>query len=165
MADPNDPRKGLVFDGRVAEDFKLSSGTWVHVGGLRVEIISAAAPVLQDVVVCGQDRDAIGLLVWLSVPGCQQVCSHGGQHNGAPELASCIDVRRHLRDRIRARNKEQPGTSTRIARLLVLTEPPSIDADEITDKGYVNQRAVLERRANLVEELFADPEPDGVIVM
>jgi len=134
LADPDRPEKGVVFDGRVAEDFKLSTGTWVHVGALRIALIAAADPLIQDAVITGHDRDEVGALVFLS------------------PASKDADVRSRLREAL----KRLSGTSsTRIARLLVMTEPPSIDANEITDKGYLNQRAVLERRAALVEKLYA----------
>jgi feruloyl-CoA synthase len=143
LADAADPAKGLVFDGRVAEDFKLSSGTWVSTGAVRVKLIAAANPLIQDAVITGHDRDEIGALVFLS-PAAKGV---------APEA-----LRAKLAEALRALAAEG-GSSTHPARLLVMPEPPSIDANEITDKGYINQRAVLERRATLVEKLHgADPE-------
>jgi feruloyl-CoA synthase len=140
FADSNDPAKGIVFDGRVAEDFKLSTGTWVSVGGVRVQLIAACNPIVQDAVITGHDRDEIGALVFLS-PAAQGM---------APEA-----VRAKLAEGLRTLAAEGGGSSTRPARLLVLREPPSIDANEITDKGYINQRAVLEHRAALVERLYA----------
>ncbi|MDQ5847918.1 MAG: feruloyl-CoA synthase [Pseudomonadota bacterium] len=142
FADPADPAKGIVFDGRVAEDFKLSTGTWVHVGALRVSLIAAGDPVIQDAVITGHDRHEIGALVFLSA--------------AAKDLSAA-----ELRDRLsKTLNvlKQNAGSSTFPARLIVMTEPPSIDANEITDKGYVNQRAVLERRAALVEQLYSSIE-------
>jgi feruloyl-CoA synthase len=140
FADPSDPAKGIVFDGRVAEDFKLSTGTWVHVGALRIALISAGDPLIQDAVICGHDRSEVGALVFLS-PAAKDL---------APQ-----EIRARLSNALK---KMQGTSSTRPARLLVMTEPPSIDANEITDKGYMNQRAVLERRAALVEKLYAGGE-------
>jgi len=141
FADAADPARGIVFDGRVAEDFKLTTGTWVNVGAVRVQLIAAGDPLVQDAIITGHDRDEIGALVFLTP--------------AAKELSS-----EELRARLSgALKKVQGGSSMRPARLLVLTEPPSIDANEITDKGYMNQRAVLERRAALVEKLYsASPE-------
>jgi feruloyl-CoA synthase len=138
LADPADPAKGIVFDGRVAEDFKLSSGTWVHTGALRVKLIAAGDPLIQDAVITGHDRDEIGALVFLS------------------PAARGMDVKAKLIQILKSFEAE--SSSTRIARLMVMSEPPSIDANEITDKGYMNQRAVLERRAALVEKLYAGKE-------
>jgi len=139
LADAGDPAKGIVFDGRVAEDFKLSTGTWVNVGLVRVKLIAAADPIVQDAVVTGHDRDEIGALVFLSA----------ATKDLQPE-----EIRSRLSAALR-KLKEEGGSSTHPVRLLVMSEPPSIDANEITDKGYVNQRAVLERRAALVEQLYA----------
>jgi feruloyl-CoA synthase len=145
LADPADPNKGVVFDGRVAEDFKLSSGTWVHVGALRVKLIAAADPLIQDAVITGHDRDQVGALVFL---------------NPMTKDMSYPAVRSRL-ESVLSRLAQSAGSSTYPARILVMTEPPSIDANEITDKGYVNQRAVLERRAALVEKLYSD-SPDVI---
>jgi feruloyl-CoA synthase len=139
FADPAAPEKGLVFDGRVAEDFKLSSGTWVHVGAVRVKLIAAGNPLIQDAVITGHDRDEVGALVFPSP--------------AAKDLAPGA-----LRAKIVAALKALAaagGSSMHPVRALVTTDPPSIDANEITDKGYINQRAVLERRAALVEKLHA----------
>src|SRR5688572_13201723 len=135
FADPKDPAQGVVFDGRVAEDFKLSSGTWVNAGAVRVKLIAAADPLIQDAVITGHDRDEVGALVFL---------------NPATKDMSYAAVRSRLSG-VLAQLAQQGGSSTYPARLLVMSEPPSIDANEITDKGYMNQRAVLERRAALVE--------------
>jgi feruloyl-CoA synthase len=137
FADPADPAKGLVFDGRVAEDFKLGTGTWVHVGAIRVKLIAAGNPVIQDAVITGHDRNDIGALVFLS------------------PAAKDADVRAVLSRALKTLSKDG-GSSMHPTRLLVMTEPPQIDAGEITDKGYINQRAVLERRAALVEQLYSN---------
>ncbi|TMH71579.1 MAG: feruloyl-CoA synthase [Betaproteobacteria bacterium] len=137
FADADDPVKGIVFDGRVAEDFKLSSGTWVHVGAIRVKLIAAADPLIQDAVITGHDRAEIGALVFLSAAA-----------------KGVADVRERLQAALR-KLAQEGGSSTHPRRLMVMSEPPSIDANEITDKGYMNQRAVLERRAALVEQLYA----------
>jgi feruloyl-CoA synthase len=155
LADPRDPSRGLLFDGRLAEDFKLSSGTWVHVGELRSLVIAAGTPVVQDVVVTGHGRSEIGLLVFPNPAGCRSLC--GGAAPDAPleELIRRPEVRRHLRAGLAAHNGANPASSRRIHSAMLLAEPPSIDAGEITDKGYVNQRAVLAHRAALVERLHA----------
>ena len=166
LADANDPTQGIVFDGRVAEDFKLSSGTWVHTGGLRVAALAAAAPALQDAVVTGQDRDFIGLLAWPNINALKGIC--GGDpslHDDPAKMLSSSAVREHVRKGIATHNAKQSGTSAQIRRVLLMPEPPSIDANEITDKGYINQRAVLERRQGLVDRLYTEPAPDDVIVV
>jgi feruloyl-CoA synthase len=165
LADPQDLSKGLVFDGRVAEDFKLSTGTWVHAGGLRVAALAAAAPVLQDAVVTGHDRDFVGLLAWPNLAGLKEICADPALHADPAKLVASAAVRDHVRAGIARHNAAQTGSSMRIGRVLLMTEPPSIDANEITDKGYVNQRATLDRRRALVERLYAKPAPSDVIVI
>ncbi|HEV2431446.1 MAG TPA: feruloyl-CoA synthase [Burkholderiales bacterium] len=140
FAEPDDPAKGIVFDGRVAEDFKLSTGTWVHAGAVRVKLIAAADPLIQDAVITGQDRTEIGALVFPS-PGTKDMSP---------------DAIRSRLSAVLAQLAQESGSSMVPRRLLLMTEPPSIDANEITDKGYMNQRAVLERRAALVEKLYGD---------
>ena len=139
LADPADPAKGVVFDGRVAEDFKLSTGTWVNTGAIRVKLIAAADPLIQDAIITGHDRNEVGALVFLS-PATKDMSQPALQSRLSAALKTLAS---------------EGGSSTYPARLLVMTEPPSIDANEITDKGYINQRAVLERRAALVEKLYA----------
>ena len=165
LADPDDPSKGVVFDGRVAEDFKLSTGTWVHAGGLRIAALAAASPALQDAVVAGQDRDFVGLLAWPNLNAIKEICGDHARDQDTAALVASEAVRDHVRRGIAAHNAKQPGSSSQIRRVLILVEPPSIDANEITDKGYINQRAVLERRAASVEILYAGVPPAAVIVV
>jgi feruloyl-CoA synthase len=162
LLDPEAPGKGLVFDGRLAEDFKLGTGTWVHVGVLRTAVLAACAPVLQDLVVCGHDRDQIGILAWPNVNACRDLMEGDAAHD-LVLLARAPAVLEVVLRGIGAHNRTNPGASTRIARVHLMAEPPSIDANEITDKGYINQSAVLERRVNLVHGLFADPAGRDVI--
>lgn len=164
LMDADDPAKGLVFDGRVAEDFKLTSGTWVHAGGLRVAALEAAAPLLQDAVVTGHDRDVVGLLAWVKLPACRELAGLDGDVPDDAVLAN-ERVRRHIHDGLARHNRANSGSSRRIARVLLLDTPPDVDANEITDKGYINQRAVLERRQAAVEALYAEtPGPDVIVV-
>jgi feruloyl-CoA synthase len=162
FADPSDPAKGLIFDGRLAEDFKLMTGTWVNVGTLRIGTLAACAPVLQDAIIAGDNREFVGMLGWLNIAGCQALVGDG---NAAQDLSRHPEVREHVARAIARWNNEQSGSSTRIMRILILTEPPSIDANEITDKGYVNQRLALERRRADVERLFTSVPDDDVIVI
>lgn len=154
LAEPDRPEKGIVFDGRVAEDFKLLSGVWVSTGKIRIAAIDAASPLIQDAVVAGQDRDEIGLLVFLSPAACAD-CIATNQSTTSPDFARDAGIRERIRAGIASYNASHPASSERIARVLLLSEPPSIDDNEITDKGYINQRAILERRASLVDELFS----------
>ena len=165
LADPADPVQGIVFDGRVAEDFKLSSGTWVHAGGLRVAALAASAPALQDAVVTGLDRNFVGLLAWPNVAGLKSICTDQSLHDDPAKLIASNAVREHVRKGIAAYNAGQSGSSAQIRRVLIMAEPPSIDANEITDKGYINQRAVLERRKALVDRLYSEPATADVIVV
>ena len=163
FVDEKDPLQGIIFAGRVVEDFKLTTGTFVHVGSLRTDAIAAATPVVHDALVAGQDREFIGLLAWPNLHACRQVV-------GNPD-ATFEDVIRHpeivacLKRGLEAHNASATGSSMRIARAMLMAEPPSIDGNELTDKGYINQRAGLERRAALVERLYADKPGDDVIVL
>jgi feruloyl-CoA synthase len=143
LADPDDPSKGLVFDGRVVETFKLSSGTWVHAGAVRLAIVAACDPLVQDAVITGHDRDEVGALLFVN----QAAIDALGLDDGA--------LRSRLQRALIALRSTSTGSSTTPTRLLVLEEPPSIDGNEITDKGYINQRATLTRRAAHVAELYA----------
>jgi feruloyl-CoA synthase len=165
LADPEDPSRGILFDGRLAENFKLTSGTWVHVGELRLEMIAAGAPVVQDVVVTGNDRREVGLLVFLNPAGCRSLCRGVTEDAPLSELSRRPEVRERLAACLTAHNAANRASSRRIARALLLADPPSIQAGEITDKGYVNQRAVLERRAGLVEQLYqGDAAPELIVL-
>jgi len=126
-----EPEQGLVFAGRIAEDFKLATGTWVHVGQLRACLIEHCAPLVRDVVITGHGRDELGVLIFLAASAPRE------------EFQKLLFT------------LESTGSSNRIARAMLLEEPPSLDAGEITDKGSINQRAVLTRRAALVEELYS----------
>jgi long-subunit acyl-CoA synthetase (AMP-forming) len=150
LADPDDPGKGLLFDGRVAEDFKLQSGTWVRVGAVRLSLIAACSPLVQDAVITGHDREDVGALVFLNPTAVRTL--------GLDEAA----VRTRLEGALVRLRAESTGSCAAPARLLVLAEPPSIDGNEITDKGYINQRAVLTRRAAQVDALHAG-EPTAIV--
>lgn len=155
LADPAAPEKGVVFDGRLGENFKLASGTWVHVGELRLKLLEAASPIIQDCVITGHDRDELGVLVFPSENGCRRVAGEAGAALQGEALWSCDAVLAHLRRALEEHNRNHGAGSTRISRCLVLSQPPSLDAGEITDKGYINQAKVLECRAELVERLYA----------
>ncbi len=165
LEDAADPSRGLVFDGRIGENFKLLSGTWVTVGALRVAVIAAAAPVIEDAVVAGHDRDAIGLLVFPSLAGCRSLCPELGPDAPLAALVAQPKVRAALEAGLARHNETAGGSSHRVARALFLAEPPSIDKGEITDKGYINQRAVLKERAARAAELYADPPGSDVIAV
>jgi feruloyl-CoA synthase len=153
FADENDPSKGVIFDGRVAEDFKLLTGSWVSTGTLRTAAVSACPEVIQDAIITGHDRDEIGLLIVPNIAGICQLCGMD-PNSELSEIAGHDTTVSHLRASLGTYNAANPASSRCIRRVLVLTEPLNIDAGEITDKGYVNQRAVLERRQVLVETLY-----------
>jgi feruloyl-CoA synthase len=161
LADPAHPERGLFFDGRVAEDFKLNSGTWVSVGTVRVAGIAALAPLAQDIVVTGHGGDEVRFLVFPNVPACRA-------HAGLGEDAAVSDVlghekvRRAIADGLSKLKAQSTHSSGHAARALLLTDPPSVDDGEITDKGYVNQRAVLTRRADAVARLNDDASVEWI---
>src|ERR1700710_1755576 len=164
FVDDSDPVQGLIFAGRVVEDFKLTTGTFVQVGPLRTDAIAAATPVVQDALVAGGGRLHCSLLAWPNLHACRQIV-------GNPE-ASYEDVVRHpdvlacLRRGLESHNRSTDGASSmRVARAMLMTEPASIDGNELTDKGYINQRAGLDRRAALVERLYADRPGEDVIIL
>jgi feruloyl-CoA synthase len=160
LADPGDLNAGLVFRGRISEDFKLETGTFVRVGAVRTALLSAV-PVLSDVVLAGENRDYVAVLAWVN-PAEARALLDEDIHPGG-DLISNQALHTHLASAVATYN-DAVGSSARIERLLVMAQPASLDAGEITDKGYVNQRKVLARRAGLVEMLYADPVPEGVIV-
>jgi feruloyl-CoA synthase len=163
FVNPDDPSSGLVFDGRLAEDFKLSTGTWVSVGPLRARILAAAAGLAQDVVITGHDRGFAGALVFPNLAACREAAGLSADAPAADVLAHPVVVRR-FRDAFAGLAQESTGSSTFVARALVLDQPPSLDAREITDKGSINQKAVLQQRAALVEELYA-PVPSARVLI
>ncbi len=162
FVDERDPLKGLVFDGRVTEDFKLNSGTWVSVGTLRAQAIGAASPLIQDCAVCGQDKEFVGLLAWPSLAAAREICADTVRST-PEEIVTSPRVKEFLRQRFVEFNKNSSGSSGRVRRVMLMLEPPSVDGHEITDKGYINQRATIERRKKLVDLLYADPPPDDVV--
>ncbi len=161
---PDDPTQGLVFAGRVTEEFKLTTGTFVHVGELRTDCIAACSPVLLDALVAGQDQPYVGLLAWPNLAACRQLM--GQPDAGFEAIVAHPAVRDAVRRGLAAHNATTQGASSRrIGRVLLLTEPPSIDGNELTDKGYINQKAGLARRADLVQRLYAEPAAGDVMVL
>ncbi len=163
--DPADPAKGLLFDGRLAEDFKLATGSWVSVGPLRAEIIARGAPLIRDVVLAGADRDELAALVFPDLDACRKLAP--GLPADAPPARLLVDPRvmaefARLLDPLAEPGR---GTSARVRRAMLLAEPPSLDVGEMTDKGSINQRAVLAHRAGLVEQLYGATPPPTVIVL
>ena len=161
FADEDDPERGFLFDGRVAEDFKLATGTWVSVGPLRAKFVAHCAPYVTDVVVAGHDRDDAAALVIPNLAACRELAH---PQAGAPaEILGCQSVRETFARLLKTFNAGAGGSSGRFARLILMDDPPSLDTGEMTDKGSVNQRAVLSRRAAMVEELYA-PTPSARVI-
>jgi feruloyl-CoA synthase len=162
--DPDDPAKGLLFDGRVAEDFKLATGTWVSVGPLRAAFIAHCAPLVRDVVLAGADRDEVTALIFPDLEACRKIIPDLAADASAPQLLAERRVMAAFAQRLDSFAVTGTGTSGRMARAVLLAEPPSLDIGEMTDKGSINQRAVLAHRAAAVEALYAEPPPPHVIV-
>jgi len=163
FVDENDPLEGLVFDGRVAEDFKLSTGTWVSAGRLRVQVLAGVDGLLHDALIAGLDREYVGLLGFPNVPNCQAVA--GDESLSVDDLVRHPAVLEKLAQGMARHNATHPGSSTRIMRALLMTEPPSVDGGELTDKGYINQAVALGRRADFVKKLYADPPGNDIVVV
>ena len=164
FVDESDVDKGFWFDGRVSEDFKLTTGTWVSVGVLRNRLVTAFAPLIRDAVIAGHDRESLSAIVLLDHDGCAGLTGIAASeapamHAAHPALRERLGV--HLGEFVRAAT----GSSTRIERIIVLDEHPSLDKGEITDKGSINQRAVLAARKHLVEELYGERPSDRVIAV
>jgi feruloyl-CoA synthase len=159
--DADDPGKGLVFDGRIAEDFKLATGTWVATGRLRGLTNNAFAPYVRDVVLTAPDRDYLGALLFPDPEACRALAPD--LKGDVAALLSDPRVRREFQARLDTLAREATGSSNRVVRAMLMEEPPLMDAGEATDKGSINQRNVLKRRAVLVDELYAEPPSPRVI--
>jgi feruloyl-CoA synthase len=159
----DDPAKGLLFDGRIAEDFKLATGTWVSVGPLRATFIAHFAPLVRDVVFAGADRDEVTALVFPEIEACKKLAPGMAADIAAQSLLSDARVTAAFSRLLDSFVAASTGTSNRVPRMILLAEPPSLDIGEMTDKGSINQRAVLNRRAALAEELYAEQPSAHVI--
>lgn len=160
LIDPADPTHGLKFDGRIGEDFKLANGTWVSVGPLRADLISALAPVAQDVVIAGLNEDYVSILVIPELTACASLFELAAPKHG--DLANNSAVLQWIRARLAEHARANPASTRCVRRALVLPSPPSLDHGEITDKGSINQRAVLQQRAECVAALYAEEPPTHV---
>jgi feruloyl-CoA synthase len=157
LVDPQNPAQGVMFDGRIAEDFKLSTGTWVSVGPMRARIIDHFNPLVRDVVLVGPDREHLTALAFPDLDACRRLASDLDATASVADVTTHPDVRATFASRLAALARTATGTSSRVTRMLLLEEPPSIDIGEVTDKGSINQRAVLNHRTTLVAELYAEP--------
>ena len=162
FADPADVNRGFYFDGRIAEDFKLSTGTWVAVGPLRAAFVDHGAPYIQDVVLAGLDREYIAALIFVDLAACQALA--GTPSAALAEVAANPKVRQRFGELLTSLARRATGSSVRIERAVLVAEAPSMDSAEMTDKGSLNQRAVLRNRAVLVEDLYATAPPPHVLV-
>ncbi|WP_353255689.1 feruloyl-CoA synthase [Hyphomonas sp.] len=162
FVDPAVPEKGLAFDGRTVEEFKLVSGTWVSTGSVRVAAVAATGGVLSDAIVCGLNRDEIGLLGFLNEAYCQRLA---GSDLPLDALVAHPAIEAALREGLAAHNKKNPNAAARIARLLLQTDQPRADLGEITEKGYINQSRTQELRASEVERLYAPAPAPGKLVI
>ncbi|MEM9841100.1 MAG: AMP-binding protein, partial [Pseudomonadota bacterium] len=162
FVDPDDPNKGLAFDGRTAEEFKLANGTWVSAGKLRVQAVQAVNGALADAVVCGLNQDEVCLLGFLNEGYCQRLVGDALPLSALVSHPKVIDA---IRAGLGAHNKQHPNAANRIARIKLQETPPQADAGEITEKGYINQnKAQLLRRAD-VDQLYNDPRANAVIIL
>ncbi|WP_315753535.1 MULTISPECIES: feruloyl-CoA synthase [unclassified Bradyrhizobium] len=161
--DPNDFNAGFDFDGRVAEDFKLASGTWVSVGPLRARFVAACAPLARDVIIAGINRDEIAAIVVLDPDGCRLINATLPFDDLAATAADPLIIEA-FRERFAKFLQTATGSSTRITRAVLLGVPLSIDKGEVTDKGSINQRAVLEHRKDLIERIYAATPDDDIII-
>ena len=164
FVDPERPEIGLQFDGRIAEDFKLNSGTFVSVGPLRARAVSEGAPYVQDAVVTGINRGEVGLLVFPRIGDCFRLAELAPDASTS-EVLSAGPVRAFFSDLLARLNRQSTGATTFVARLLVLETPPSLDLGEITDKGSINQGMVQKHRAELVEALHAPGPIDPRVIV
>jgi feruloyl-CoA synthase len=157
FANPADPAGGLIFDGRLAEDFKLATGTWVSVGPLRVRFLEHFAPYARDVVLAGLNQDEISVLIFPNVDACRGLCKDLAADATAAAILAHDTVRAQFTGLLKSLAAVSKGSSTRICRAVLLETPPSMDIGEATDKGSINQRAVLRNRADMVDELYREP--------
>ena len=163
---PHNPAAGLIFDGRTAEDFKLNSGVWVHNGQLRNSINRLGQPFLLEVIVAAPDREYLTALVFPNVPALRGRFKEASEaHPSEAEFLQSRAVVEFFRNVFKKHNADQPGSSNRFERFSLLLEPPGIDKNETTDKGYINQNAVLTQRADIVKKLYAAPPPPEVIMI
>jgi feruloyl-CoA synthase len=163
--DPARPEKGLLFEGRIAEDFKLATGTWVGVGALRVAVIAHCAPYAKDVVIAGADRDFIAVLIFTDLDACRRLAPDLAKNASAAQIVAHESVRREFRFLLTSLAKQSTGSSNRVVRAILPDTPPSLDVGETTDKGSINQRMVLKHRAALVDELYAKTPSARVIAI
>jgi feruloyl-CoA synthase len=161
--DPADPRQGFTFLGRIAEDFKLSTGTWVRVGPLRARLLAALGDLVHDVAIAAPDRDFVAALIFPNADACRAACGDPSRDLPIVEVIRSPAITSRIRCALADVARSSTGLSTSVARAMLMAHPPSIDAHETTEKGSINQKAVLANRAALVDLLFAEPPSADVI--
>jgi feruloyl-CoA synthase len=161
--DPSDPQKGFFFDGRLNEKFKLSTGTWVRTATLRMRLLAHFSGLLQDVVLVGPDRDYAAALLFPSLEHCKKLAPQLSPTCSAAELTSHPNVRSAFQEHLNSFAHHNPGISAHVTRAILLDSPPSMEARELTDKGTLDQTAVLKNRAVAVDELYLDPVSPRVL--
>jgi feruloyl-CoA synthase len=164
FADSGNSLSGFLFEGRLNEDFKLSTGTWARVGPLRARLLAHFGNLIEDVVISGPDREYLGALFFPAIGACRKLCAHLREAASPNQILSSAEVRTAFQERLNSFAAQSTGNSTFITRAILLDSPPSIEAQEITDKGSINQKAVLNNRAELIEDLYREPVPSGVLV-
>jgi feruloyl-CoA synthase len=165
FVDEADVQKGFLFDGRLNEDFKLSSGIWVRVGALRMRLLAHFGGLVRDVVLAGPDRNYVTALFFPEIPSCRELCMRLAKRMSTAEILASFEVRRTFLEKLHSFAALNPGNSTRVQRAVILDTPPSMEAQEVTDKGSINQAAVLKYRASLVESLYRGALPRNALVL
>lgn len=166
FVDPENVQKGFVFDGRLNEEFKLSSGTWVRAGALRARLLAHFGGLMHDVVFAGPDRDYVTALIFPDISRCREILIRSSEESvTVAELLSAVEVRETFLEMLHSFAVLNPGSSTRIERAVILDAPPSLEARELTDKGSINQALVLKNRADLVESLYQEMPPKNALVL
>jgi len=163
FVDENNPNRGLLFDGRISEDFKLDTGTWVSVGNLRPKIIHHFAPYVQDVVITGRDRGFIGAMIFPDMGHIRELLENGGESMSDEEILAHENVREVFETSLKTLAGDNAGSSMRVKRLRLLAEPPQMDKHEITDKGSINQNAVMTYRKADLDDMYQAVPSDKVI--
>ncbi len=164
FVDPDNIERGFLFDGRVCEDFKLSTGTWVHVAAIRTAIAQTFAPYVRDAVLTGLNEGYVGALIFADFTACKKLCPDLPANASERDIATHPAVQAHFQKCLNELATKSTGSSNFVARAILLESSPELDAHEVTDKGSINQRAVLTKRADKVAELYTDPSPAGVMI-
>ena len=164
LVDEQDPTQGLMYDGRIAEDFKLNTGTFVNVGTLRNKVLIQGNLLIQDVCITGSNLNAVGFLIFPKLDACADYAGLSLSEHSAEEILKHPKIQQWFRQFLMHYNKDATGSSNRVSMLYLQTEPPQLDAGEVTDKGNLNQSNILKRRANRIEELYQKQSDNALII-